>query len=198
MKSAQPRHVSRVLLLLLLSLLFSFLLAVPGQAGDNGDVTVFVTNTGERYHRYGCSYLKSSRAISLADAVEKGYTPCSRCDPPVLGISSGSDFSTYDVPETSGGVSYSAPSFSGGPKVSSSSSSASHDYDDHLSFKSVLPDLTEFIINVLINFSPFIIIFLLGDLYSSKNTSLPRKYVDFILLLLIISLVVTNLTGVFE
>lgn len=41
--------------------------------------TVYVTATGSKYHRAGCSYLKSSRAISLADAIAAGYTPCSRC-----------------------------------------------------------------------------------------------------------------------
>lgn len=43
--------------------------------------TVYVTATGSKYHRAGCGYLKSSRAISLSDAVAAGYTPCSRCKP---------------------------------------------------------------------------------------------------------------------
>lgn len=43
--------------------------------------TVYVTATGSKYHRAGCSYLKSSRAISLSDAIAAGYTPCSRCKP---------------------------------------------------------------------------------------------------------------------
>lgn len=45
--------------------------------------TVYVTATGTKYHRAGCSYLTSSeREISLSDAVDAGYTPCSRCKPP--------------------------------------------------------------------------------------------------------------------
>lgn len=46
-------------------------------------VTVYVTNTGEKYHHAGCSYLKkSSNPMSLSSAKAAGYTPCSRCNPP--------------------------------------------------------------------------------------------------------------------
>ena len=45
--------------------------------------TVYVTNTGEKYHSAGCSYLRKSQiAISLSDAKAQGYSPCSRCNPP--------------------------------------------------------------------------------------------------------------------
>lgn len=43
--------------------------------------TVYVTDTGSKYHRADCSYLKSSHAISLEDALARGYTACSRCNP---------------------------------------------------------------------------------------------------------------------
>jgi len=44
--------------------------------------TVYVTNTGEKYHRAGCRYLsKSSIPMSLDDAQASGYTPCSVCRP---------------------------------------------------------------------------------------------------------------------
>lgn len=47
---------------------------------QNQSVTVYITNTGSKYHRYGCSYLrKSCNAISLSNAKAAGYTPCSRC-----------------------------------------------------------------------------------------------------------------------
>ena len=47
--------------------------------------TVYITKTGSKYHRESCSYLrKSSIPISLQDAISKGYTPCSRCNPPTL------------------------------------------------------------------------------------------------------------------
>lgn len=45
-------------------------------------VTVYVTDTGEKYHRAGCRYLRrSSNPISLS-AARQGYSPCSVCDPP--------------------------------------------------------------------------------------------------------------------
>ena len=53
-----------------------------GGGGDTG-VTVYITKTGEKYHRNGCRYLSQSKiAISLAKAKAQGYTPCSVCDPP--------------------------------------------------------------------------------------------------------------------
>ena len=42
---------------------------------------VYITNTGSKYHRSGCSYLKSKNAITKSEAINKGYTPCSRCKP---------------------------------------------------------------------------------------------------------------------
>jgi hypothetical protein len=48
-----------------------------------GKVTVYVTDSGSKYHTDGCRYLKSSKnAITLQQAKERGYTPCSVCNPP--------------------------------------------------------------------------------------------------------------------
>ena len=42
--------------------------------------TVYITQTGKKYHRDGCGYLSKSKIpISLSKAKEQGYTPCSRC-----------------------------------------------------------------------------------------------------------------------
>ena len=42
--------------------------------------TVYITTSGSKYHRSGCSYLRKSKiAISLSDAKARGYTACSRC-----------------------------------------------------------------------------------------------------------------------
>ncbi len=42
--------------------------------------TVYVTKTGKKYHKDGCSSLSKSKiAISLSDAEAKGYEPCSKC-----------------------------------------------------------------------------------------------------------------------
>lgn len=42
--------------------------------------TVYITNTGSKYHRYGCRYLHSSCiSISLSNAQNYGYSACSVC-----------------------------------------------------------------------------------------------------------------------
>jgi len=44
--------------------------------------TVYVTKTGKKYHSENCSSLSSSKiSIKLSEALEKGYTPCSKCKP---------------------------------------------------------------------------------------------------------------------
>jgi len=57
--------------------------AVAGGTSSGGNPTVYVTATGECYHRSGCRYLSESRiSIRLKDAKARGYRPCSVCDPP--------------------------------------------------------------------------------------------------------------------
>jgi hypothetical protein len=44
---------------------------------------VYITRTGKKYHREGCRYLSHSKiAITLEDAKNNRYTPCSVCHPP--------------------------------------------------------------------------------------------------------------------
>jgi Fibronectin type III domain. len=44
--------------------------------------TVYITKTGEKYHRDGCGSLSRSKiAISRAEAIARGYTPCKVCKP---------------------------------------------------------------------------------------------------------------------
>lgn len=44
---------------------------------------IYVTGSGEKYHRSDCRYVNdSSERISLEDAIDRGYTPCSVCNPP--------------------------------------------------------------------------------------------------------------------
>ena len=46
------------------------------------DMSVYVTRTGKKYHREGCSSLRRSKIpISLTEAKQK-YGPCRRCNPP--------------------------------------------------------------------------------------------------------------------
>jgi hypothetical protein len=45
----------------------------------NEDI-VYVTKSGKKYHKEGCSYLKSSKIMmSLEQAVMEGKEPCSKC-----------------------------------------------------------------------------------------------------------------------
>ena len=41
---------------------------------------VYVTNTGVKYHKAGCFYLRNSQVkMPLAEAIQNEYTPCSKC-----------------------------------------------------------------------------------------------------------------------
>lgn len=69
--------------LMALTLMFAIAIHAFATASDNGDTIVYRTNTGECYHRHGCSYLRRSCIeITLREAVERGLRPCSRCSPP--------------------------------------------------------------------------------------------------------------------
>lgn len=73
------------------SVLFLLALAIPApqpvSAGSQAvpstrrmECTVYVTKTGERYHKDGCGYLRYSQApMTRSEAVRLGYTPCKRC-----------------------------------------------------------------------------------------------------------------------
>src|SRR5687768_15906450 len=72
-------HPTRATLLsravLLTGLLLFLSLVAIGQ-------TVYVTNTGSKYHKDGCRYLSQSKiATSYDKALEGGYTACSVCKP---------------------------------------------------------------------------------------------------------------------
>ncbi len=52
-------------------------------SSDEDEVTVYITNSGEKYHADGCRYLSNSEIpISLDDALAEGYEPCKVCKPP--------------------------------------------------------------------------------------------------------------------
>lgn len=45
---------------------------------------VYVTKTGEKYHRSSCRHLSQSKIeINLEEAQSKGYGRCSVCNPPI-------------------------------------------------------------------------------------------------------------------
>ncbi len=48
----------------------------------NSNSAVYVTQSGKKFHKAGCSYLNSSKiAIDRSKATADGYEPCSRCKP---------------------------------------------------------------------------------------------------------------------
>ena len=52
----------------------------PALASEAKECTVYVTRTGAKYHRAGCSSLRySSRTITRSEAISLGYTACLRC-----------------------------------------------------------------------------------------------------------------------
>jgi hypothetical protein len=49
----------------------------------SANTKVYITKSGDKYHKSSCSYLRNSKIeISLKDAIDQGYTACSRCKPP--------------------------------------------------------------------------------------------------------------------
>ena len=101
----------RVFIFLICLFLLSSPLLSPPASADNGNTTVYVTQTGYAYHRSGCYHLKSRIPMSLRDAVRAGYSPCKDCKPPRP------DF-TLDVatapPRSSSGERYAARSSASG------------------------------------------------------------------------------------
>ena len=51
-------------------------------ARTDADATVYITKSGTKFHRAGCSSLSKSKiAISYEDAISRGFEPCGRCAP---------------------------------------------------------------------------------------------------------------------
>jgi len=49
---------------------------------NNTSYTVYITKTGECYHRDGCRYLRRSQiSISKSSAINQGYRACHVCHP---------------------------------------------------------------------------------------------------------------------
>lgn len=52
------------------------------ESSYSNNYTVYITATGNKYHSWGCQYLRNScYSITLSDAIAQGYTACSRCKP---------------------------------------------------------------------------------------------------------------------
>lgn len=58
--------------------------SIPIENNENisNTKTVYITQSGTKYHLETCSYLSKSKIeISRSDAINEGYEPCSRCKP---------------------------------------------------------------------------------------------------------------------
>lgn len=85
-------------LLIILPLCFIFIMA--GCSGNNKNessqpnqtvnvedaenITVYITKTGECYHKDGCTSLRQSKKERKLSKVYKKYRPCSLCNPPTV------------------------------------------------------------------------------------------------------------------
>lgn len=45
------------------------------------DKTVYVVETGKKYHTKNCRLKKNSKGMKLSEAKKKGYTACKVCKP---------------------------------------------------------------------------------------------------------------------
>ncbi|GHV79156.1 hypothetical protein AGMMS49944_09470 [Spirochaetia bacterium] len=55
----------------------------PEKPPTPAPVAVYITRTGEKYHRGNCRYVaKSKIEVTLQHAKERGLGPCSVCKPP--------------------------------------------------------------------------------------------------------------------
>lgn len=62
---------------------FSIFIGVVLQISPNGSNRVYITATGECYHKGSCKYLKHSKFPStIEEAVNKGLRRCKYCEPP--------------------------------------------------------------------------------------------------------------------
>lgn len=56
--------------------------ADPVAATQKKERIVYVTNTGERYHRGSCRHLRKSKIeMKKGEAIKHGYAPCKVCRP---------------------------------------------------------------------------------------------------------------------
>jgi len=67
-----------------LAALFVCVVAASALLGAQAAETVFVTRTGSKYHRAGCSSLRSSSIPMPLEEASVKYQPCKICKPPVL------------------------------------------------------------------------------------------------------------------
>ena len=56
--------------------------AAAATATDKREVTVYVTRTGQKYHRGSCRHLAKSKFPMPLSEAKSAYDPCKVCSPP--------------------------------------------------------------------------------------------------------------------
>lgn len=83
------RLLKSILIISVLSVCLISLVAYQGSC----EITVYITETGKKYHRLDCQYLRESYIpISLKEAIERGYKACKVCKPPYPKIVTAADY----------------------------------------------------------------------------------------------------------
>jgi hypothetical protein len=81
---ARPQTGSRAIdrFMRALRIIVVYFVLIACTASSSEAQTVYITKTGSKYHRVSCQYLRKSKfAISIKEAVDRGYEPCSVCEP---------------------------------------------------------------------------------------------------------------------
>ena len=77
------RIVSVLLTVLIICLMLCGCGAASGPAEGSG-ATVYITESGKKYHVKECGHAKNAKPVDILKAVEAGYEPCSACHPPIV------------------------------------------------------------------------------------------------------------------
>ena len=92
-KNSQKPNKNKLLIIVLglviiaitvISIIFAKNQNKPIPKSETALVSVYITRTGSKYHKEKCDYLKYSKIkITLEEALEEAYSPCSQCNPPI-------------------------------------------------------------------------------------------------------------------
>ena len=53
----------------------------PPLTEDNASDTVYITKSGNKFHKENCSYAKNASPVPRSEAYDSGKTPCQKCNP---------------------------------------------------------------------------------------------------------------------
>ena len=77
-KNERTKNMTIAVAVILLLLFFAIFIIVSNICEE--ERVVYITIYGDKYHSDGCSYLhRSELAVTRDDAIDAGFSPCSRC-----------------------------------------------------------------------------------------------------------------------